>query len=84
MKIKKDDVDEMYGRMMECSDIAAAIQSGQLKSLDDVLNALKKRSESISQAFSEGGLIGGRPVIHCERELVRAQLEAAEPDVVMH
>ncbi|WP_408601363.1 hypothetical protein [Pseudomonas sp. PLMAX] len=84
MKIKKDDVDEMYGRMMESCDIAAAIQSGQLKSLDDVLSAVKKRSESISQAFSEGGLIGGRPVIHCERELVRAQLEAAEPDVVMH
>lgn len=84
MKIKSEDADEMYGRMMESCDIAAAIQSGQLKTLDDVLSSVKERSKSISQAFSDRGLIGGRPVIHCERELVRAQLEACDPDVVMH
>ena len=84
MKIKKSDVDEMYGRMMESCDIVAAIQSGKLKSLTDVLNAAKARSEAISLALVEGGMIGGRPVTHCERELVKAQIEAAEPDVVMH
>lgn len=84
MKINTIDIDEMYGRMMEANDIAAAIQSGQLKTLDDVLAATRKRSEAISRALVEGGMIGDRPVAHCERELVRAQIEAAEPDVVVH
>ncbi len=38
---------ELYGRMYECLDIQSAIESGQFKSIQDVLSAVIKRSRSI-------------------------------------
>ena len=38
---------ELYGRMYECSDIQSAIESGQCKTIQDVLSAVIKRSRSI-------------------------------------
>lgn len=38
---------EQRGRMYECIDIQRAIESGQLKTLDEVLEAVQRRAESI-------------------------------------
>lgn len=55
MSVKKlrvpdgNDKHEFAGRMYEALDIQLAIESGQLKTLDDVLQAVKDSAASISQ-----------------------------------
>lgn len=84
MKIKHDQVDEMYGRMSEACDIERAIESGQITSLDDALRFVRARSLTISEALSSQGFIGGRPAQNLQQDLMQAQREAGEPDVVLH
>lgn len=48
---------ELYGRLMECCDISLAIESGQFKSLDDVLAAVTARASSINQQLIDEGEI---------------------------
>ena len=45
----RTDRSEMTGRMYECVDIQRAIESGQFKTLDDVLTAVTTRSEAINK-----------------------------------
>lgn len=42
---------ELAGRMYECCDIEKAIQSGQFKTLDDVLEHVTERSSSINSVL---------------------------------
>lgn len=42
----KEDL-KLYGRMLECAEIADGISSGKFSTLDDVLNAVKRRSKSM-------------------------------------
>lgn len=50
--ISEENKNELLGRMMECIDIERGIESGQFKSLNDVLKAVKKRSQSINKALT--------------------------------
>lgn len=84
MKIKHDQVDEMYGRMSEACDLERAIESGEITTLDGVLHAVRARSLAISEALSSQGFIGGRRTPSVQLELMQAQHEAGEPDVVLH
>jgi hypothetical protein len=84
MKIKHDQVDEMYGRMSEACDIERAIESGQITSLSGVLAFVQARSLTISEALSSQGFIGGRHAKSLQQDLIQAQREAGEPDVVLH
>ncbi|WP_274643930.1 hypothetical protein [Pseudomonas serbica] len=84
MKIKNDQVDEMYGRMSEACDIERAIESGQITSLSGVLEYVQARSLTISEALSSQGFIGGRHTKSLQQDLIQAQREAGEPDVVLH
>lgn len=84
MKIKRDQVDEMYGRMREACDLEMAIESGELRSLDDVLRAVRARSLAISEALSTEGFIGGRVTRCPQQEMLEAQREVSEPHAVLH
>ena len=48
---------ELYGRMIEDTDIELAIESGQFKSLEDVRLAVKGRAASINAALFECGFL---------------------------
>jgi len=48
---------ELYGRMIEDTDIELAIESGQFKSLEDVRLAVKGRAQSINKALRECGFL---------------------------
>jgi hypothetical protein len=51
-----EEADEWYGRMVECCQIALAIETGQFKTLEEVLLALKARSAFINGEFKSAGL----------------------------
>lgn len=53
-------VDELAGRMYECVDIETAIESGQFKTVGEVLDAVKARSAAIDKTLREAGAFGGR------------------------
>jgi hypothetical protein len=56
-KMTDTEAAEAAGRMYEDCDIQMAIESGQFKSLDDVLVAVKARSGSIDQELKAAGRI---------------------------
>lgn len=53
------EIAEMVGRMYECLDIQQAIDSGQFKSLEEVLEAVKARSAGIGATLREAGAFKG-------------------------
>jgi len=56
-KMDARDAAELYGRMIEDCDIQMAIESGQFKSLDDVLVAVKGRAEHINKELMDAGVL---------------------------
>jgi hypothetical protein len=84
MKIKHDQVDEMYGRMSEACDLERAIESGEITSLEGVLKVVRARALAISEELSSQGFIGGRRAPDIQQEMLQAQREAVEPGVVLH
>lgn len=57
--LDKDDANQMYGRMMECCDIERAIESGEFKSLNDVLEAIKSRGAWVNKTLRDAGFFKG-------------------------
>jgi hypothetical protein len=75
--IDNDDANQLYGRMMECCDIELAIESGQFKTIEDVLQAVKASSQNIQQSLMSCEFFkGNRSIPFEESELVGAQYEA--------
>lgn len=75
--IDNDDANQLYGRMMECCDIEMAIESGQFKTIEDVLEAVKSSAQNIQQSLISCDFFkGNRSVPSEEFELVAAQYEA--------
>ena len=75
--IDTDDANQRYGRMMECCDIEMAIESGQFKTLNDVLEAVKATAKNLRKELGECDFFkGSRSVPFEEFELVAAQYEA--------
>lgn len=75
--IDNDDANQLYGRMMECCDIELAIESGQFKTIDDVLEAVKSSAQNIQKELMGCEFFkGNRSVPFEEFELVAAQYEA--------
>lgn len=75
--IDNDDANQLYGRMMECCDIEMAIESGQFKTINDVLEAVKATATNLQNELGECDFFkGNRSVPFEEFELVAAQYEA--------
>ncbi len=53
----KNDASELYGRMMESCDIELAIESGQFKTVEDILSAVRARSLHINGQLLKVGAI---------------------------
>lgn len=53
--LSKNEIGELAERMYECVEIQCAIESGQFKSLEDVLEAVKARSVAIGNRLREAG-----------------------------
>lgn len=51
---------QFYGRMLESVDIERAIESGQFKTLDDVLTNVRARSAAINAGLIQAGFFGER------------------------
>jgi hypothetical protein len=45
----------IYGRLVECCDVAMTIESGQLKTVEDVLKFVKERAKLIAINLKEEG-----------------------------
>lgn len=72
-----DDVNQLYGRMIACCDIERAIESGQFKTLREVLDAVKASAEHLnSELLRHGFFEGGQSVPIEEFELSVAQYES--------
>lgn len=72
-----DDANQLYGRMMECCDIERAIESGQFKTLSDVLEAVKASAKNLETELGECNFFkGNRSVPFEEFDLIAAQYEA--------
>lgn len=56
-EINERDAAELYGRMIEDCDIQMAIESGQFKTLEDVLIAVKTRAEHINKELCTAGVL---------------------------
>lgn len=75
--IDNDDANQRYGRMMECCDIQMAIESGQFKTVDDVLEAVKATAKNLQKELGECEFFkGNRTIPREEFELEVAQYEA--------
>lgn len=48
-----------YGRLVECYDVAIAIESGQLKTIEDVLKLLKVRAKLFANDLKNAGFFTG-------------------------
>ncbi|MDR6397934.1 hypothetical protein ACTOWA_00465 [Herbaspirillum seropedicae] len=53
----KQEANELVGRMNEDCDIQLAIESGQFKTLDDVLDAVKSRAAAIEKKLFDAGML---------------------------
>lgn len=62
----KEDLLQMYGRMMAYSAIESAIESGQFVTLDDVLVAVKQGAEFISNELRGSPEFGQTRIINAE------------------
>jgi len=72
-----DDANQLYGRMMECCDIERAIETGQFKTLADVLEAVKARAKNLNKELCSCNFFKGNRSKPFEAfELVAAQCEA--------
>lgn len=73
----RDDAQQLYGRMMECWDIEHAIESGQAKSMDDILAYVKARSDYLRSELKDSEYFSGcRSVSNDEYESTVAQYQA--------
>lgn len=72
------DVEQMAGRMYECVDIQTAIESGDLKTIGDVLTFVAARSNAINQMLKNSGAFNN------VRRLTEAEFHAAETEVDQH
>lgn len=72
----KEEADQLNGRMMEDCDIQMAIESGQFKTLDDVLLFTAARAESIQAELRKHGYLG--------RSITREEFEEAARSVDHH
>jgi len=73
----QEDANELFGRMYESIDIQIAIESGQLKTLEDVLSAVKARSNAIQRELELAGA-------QMARSVSMEEFEQREKDVVQH
>lgn len=59
--LSDDDIAMLIGRMYECCDIRLAIESGQITSLDEVLEGCRQRAQAIEAELRASGVwLSGR------------------------
>ena len=73
----QEDANELFGRMYESIDIQIAIKSGQFKTLEDVLSAVKARSSAIQKELELAG-------VPMARSVSMEEFERREKDVEQH
>lgn len=54
--LSEDDILMLIGRMYECCDIQLAIESGQISSLDEVLEGCRLRAQAINAQLLANGV----------------------------
>ncbi len=57
--LSESEISELAERMYECVEIQCAIESGQFKTLEDVLEAVKARSAAIKNRLRDAGAFDG-------------------------
>jgi hypothetical protein len=80
-----EDAHQYYGRMMECCDIERAIETGQFKTLQDVLAAVKLSANHLQTELKTFGFFENTHAISREEfYLARAQYELQMIGMVKH
>lgn len=80
----KEDL-KLYGRMLECAEIADGIKSGKYSTLDDVLNAVKRRAESMEVRLRNTPNFNADSVPSKEEvELLTAIRQSKSPQTTKH
>lgn len=80
-----DEQHQSYGQMLQCTELAYFIESGQLNTIQDILNFLKCRGDALNNELLESGFFKGtRSLSSEEYDLWVAQFEAKEPGTVFN
>ena len=60
---EKEEANQLYGRMMECCDIERAIEMGEFKTIQDVLEAVKSCSNHLQVEIRASGLFKSNRIV---------------------